>query len=72
MTVLYPSSTALANPFLSAKPFPLFSCSLRTITFSFKSIFETESSVEPSLTAITSSTYLRVSSIILFIVVLSL
>jgi hypothetical protein len=72
MTASYPSSTALANPFLSAKPFPLFSDSIRIITFSLKNICETESSVEPSLTAITSSTYPSASSITFFIVVLSL
>jgi hypothetical protein len=53
MTASHPSSTALANPFLKAKPFPLFSTSFKTITFSFINIFETESSLEPSLTAIT-------------------
>ncbi len=72
MTASQPSSIDLAKPFLSAKPFPLFPGSFRTIIFSFINIFETESSVEPSLTAITSSTYLRVSSITFFIVVLSL
>ena len=72
MTASHPSSTALVKPFLIAKPFPLFADSFRIITFSFINIFETESSVEPSLTAITSSTYPSVSSITFFIVVLSL
>jgi hypothetical protein len=71
-TASHPISMALTNPFLSAKPFPLFFGTFRTITFSFINNCESESSVEPSLTAITTSTYLRVSSTIFFIVVLSL